>query len=86
MANPLPHEKEIYEKIAKEKLTIPQPIWELLDHHIGNDLYAIFAIVGLYTSGEDKESIPPAEGEKIIKHGEAIKTLLNKVKEATGHK
>lgn len=86
MANPLPHEKEIYEKIAREKLTIPDPIWELLNHHLGNDLYAIFAIAGSYIAGDDKEAIPPHEGEKIIKHGESIKVLMNKLKEVTGYK
>ncbi|MEM7816825.1 MAG: hypothetical protein QXZ20_02840 [Candidatus Aenigmatarchaeota archaeon] len=38
MANPLANEKEIYEKIEKEKLTIHPIIWELINHHIRNDL------------------------------------------------
>lgn len=86
MANPLSNEKEIYEKIKKEKLTIPQPIWELLSHHLGNDLYAIFTIVGSYISGGEKEPIPVEDGEKIIKHALAIKETLNKLKEAAQHK
>ena len=82
MSNPLSNEKELYEKIEREKLTIPQPIWELLDHHLGNDLYAISLIAGSYVTGEDKEPIPIQDGEKIIKHIEEIRTLLKKIREA----
>jgi len=79
MANPLSNEKEIYEKIAKEKLKIPSAIWELLEHHLGNDLYAISMIVGSHIVGDEKEAIPLEDGEKIIKHVGAIKAFLNKL-------
>jgi hypothetical protein len=83
MANPLAGEKELYEKIAKERLSIPQPIWKLLDHHLGNDLYAISLIAGTYVKGKDKEPIPVADGEKIIKHIEEIRGFLNKIRYLT---
>lgn len=86
MANPLPNEKEIYEKISKEKLTVPEEVWELLSHHLGNDLYAISLIAGSYVTGEEKEPIPPEDGEKIIKHIEAIRGFLQKIKQATAEK
>jgi hypothetical protein len=41
MANPLTNEKEIYEKIEKEGLRIPQEIQELLNHHLRNDTQVI---------------------------------------------
>lgn len=86
MSNPLSNEKELYEKIEKEKLTIPPPIWELLEHHLGNDLYAISLIAGSYITGEDKEPIPVQDGEKIIKHIEGIRVFLKKIRESTSHK
>ena len=85
MANPLRNEKELYEKIKKEKLTIPAPIFELLRHHLGNDLYAITIIAGSHVSGEDKESIPIEDGQKIIAHVEAAKRFLDKLTESTKH-
>lgn len=86
MSNPLSNEKELYEKIEKEKLTIPPPIWELLEHHLGNDLYAISLIAGSYVTGEDKEPIPVQDGEKIIKHIEGIRVFLKKIRESASRK
>lgn len=86
MANPLPNEKEIYERIAKEKLNIPSPIWDLLTHHIGNDLYAISLIAGTYVTGEDKEAIPPKDGKKIVKHVEEISEFMDKLSKSIGRK
>ena len=83
MANPLSNEKELYEKIEKNKLTIPQPFWELIDHHLGNDVYAISLIVSSHITGEEKEPIPVADGDKIIKHVEGIRAFLKKIREAS---
>ena len=83
MANPLSNEKELYERIQKEKLTISPLVWQLLDHHIRNDVYAISLIVGSHITGEDKEPIPPEHGEKILNHCEEIKAFLKKLREAT---
>ncbi len=41
MANPLPDEDAILARIEKEKATITPFIWELMDHHIKNDLFAM---------------------------------------------
>lgn len=86
MANPLQEEKELYEKIEKEKLSIPQVIWQLMDHHLGNEVYAVSLIAGTYVTGEDKEPIPIQDGEKIIKHCEEIRLFLKKLREATTFK
>lgn len=81
MANPMPEEKEIYERIEKESLAIPVPIWQLLDHHLGNDVYAISLIAAASVVGEEKTPIPVADGEKIIAHCEAIRLFLNRLRE-----
>ena len=46
MANPLPDEEAIYEMIKKEKITIPPKVWELINHHIRNDLNRISTGIG----------------------------------------
>lgn len=79
MCNPLPNEKALYEKIEKEKLVVPAVVWELLDHHLGNDLYVINLIVGSHLSGGIYEPIPPEEGEKILRCCEEIRQFLQKL-------
>jgi len=46
MANPLPNENEIYEKIKKESITVDPLIWELLSHNIRNDIHCISLSLG----------------------------------------
>lgn len=41
MANPLPEEGKIYEKIKKENIRLNPLLWELISHHIRNDIYLI---------------------------------------------
>lgn len=86
MSNPLPNEKEMYEKIEQEKLTIPLLIWELIAHHIGNELYIISLISCSHVTGDEKEPIPIADGEKIVKHAEEIKNFLDKLAKSIGCK
>jgi hypothetical protein len=83
MSNPLNNEKAVYQKIIKEKLIIPSIIWQLLDHHLRNDLNVISLIVGYYIAGNAQESIPPTEGKKIIERCEEISRFLKKLKDAT---
>jgi hypothetical protein len=80
MCNPLNNEKEIYKKITKEKLVIPSAVWQLLDHHLGNDLYVITLIAGSHVTGESQEPIPPEEGKKIIERCEEIRRFLQKLR------
>jgi hypothetical protein len=42
MANPLPNESEIYEKIKNGEFYIHPEVIELIRHHIGNDLQVIY--------------------------------------------
>jgi hypothetical protein len=62
MANPFSNEAEIYEKIKKENIKIDPSIWELIDHYIGNDVYAMQLIVGSYIIGDDPDDIPVRTG------------------------
>lgn len=82
MANPLPNESEIYKKIEKNNLKIPRDIWELIEHHIGNDIHAINFIVGSYITGDSPEAIPPKDSQKILYRCDEIKKFLIKLREA----
>ncbi len=83
MANPLSNEAQIYEKIKNEGLKVHPLVWELLDHYIGNDIYAIQIIVGSYVIGDNPEPIPSKDGQKIINRCEEVRKFLIKLKEAT---
>jgi 5-methylcytosine-specific restriction endonuclease McrBC regulatory subunit McrC len=81
MANPLPHEQEIYEKIKKENITIHPLLWELLEHHVHNELYMINLIIGSTTL--DGETLSVENAQKVINHGNAIKEFLEKLEKLT---
>jgi len=83
MCNLLNNEREIYAKIAKEKLAIPAIVWELLDHHLRNDLNVISVIAGLYIATDAQEPIPPEEGRKIVERCQEISRFLKKLKKRT---
>ncbi|MBI5421309.1 MAG: hypothetical protein HZA35_03295 [Parcubacteria group bacterium] len=83
MCNPLDNEKEIYEKISKEKLVVPSVIWQLLDHHLGNDIYVITLIAGTHVTGERQEPIPAGEGRKIIEHCEEMRRFLQRLRKVS---
>lgn len=74
MANPLHNEQEIYEKIKKENITIHPLIWQLIDHHISNDLYTINLIIG--STVLDGESLSGENAKKILFHIKEIKNFL----------
>lgn len=48
MANPIGNEKEIFERIERENITIDKDIREMLSHHIKNDLNHITCGLGQY--------------------------------------
>jgi len=77
MANPLPNEQEICERIKKENLTIHPLIWQLIEHHINNDLYMINLIIG--STVLDSEPLSEENAKKIINHSQAIKDFLDKL-------
>jgi len=53
MANPMPNEDKIYERLVRDKVVIDNDVRELLNHHIRNDLNGISTYVGEY------EFVPP---------------------------
>ena len=83
MANPLPNETEIYEKIEKEHIKVHHLVWELMDHYIGNDMHIIQLIAGNYVFGSSPEAIPPEYGKKILNQCDELRKFLVKLKNAT---
>lgn len=84
MANPLPNEQEIYERIKKENIVVHPLVWELINHHINNDLYTINLILG--STVLDGEVLTEKDAEKILNHVKAITDFLHRLQEATRRK
>jgi len=77
MANPMSNEQEIYERIKKERITIDPLIWQLMEHHINNDIYMVNLIIG--STVLDGVSLSEENAKKILHHTKAIKEFLDKL-------
>lgn len=77
MANPLPDERDIISKIKKEGLSIDPSFWELINHHIGNELYMINLIVGATVLRDKPLSMD--NSRKVLKHTEEIARFLKRL-------
>jgi hypothetical protein len=77
MANPLPNEKELFERIKTERITVEPGIWDLIYHHVGDDITAINLLCAYYLSR--KEPIPVKEAEKILVYTRHIRDIVRKV-------
>jgi len=84
MANPLPNEEELYKKIESENITIHPIVWELLSHHLGNDLYMISMMIESTVLNKIKpKPITVEDGRKILDKVMVIKNFLSKLRKAT---
>jgi hypothetical protein len=82
MANPMREEEEIYKQIREQNVTIHPLVWELIEHHISNDLHIIFMILGS-TILLDGKSFSKENAESIMDHTKAIRDFLIKLKKET---
>ena len=77
MANPLPEEKEFFERIRNENITINPEIWDLLYNRIGDDLSAINLLCQCYLS--EAKPVPILEAKKILNYTHHIKEITNQL-------
>ena len=85
MASPLPNEDKIYERIKNEKIAIHPLVWELLTHHIGNDLFVIMLMLeGSVLNTRYPKPLNEENAKRVYGKALEIKKLLEKLKEATG--
>lgn len=77
MANLLTNEKELFEQIQNEHITIAPGIWDLLYNKIGDDVSAINLLCQYYFSNQ--QEIPPEEAEKIITYVMDVKKIIEEI-------
>lgn len=81
MSNPMREEEQIYKQIREQNVTIHPLVWELIDHHISNDLYIINIILG--STILDGQSFTKENAESVLAHSKAIKDFLIKLGKET---
>lgn len=77
MANPLPNEDELFDKIKKEKIHIDTKIWDLIYHKVADNISAINLLCSYYLNNQ--EDIPIKEAERIIAHCSEIAKIIREV-------
>jgi len=90
MANPLSNEKELYEKMEKivkkgnsDVVELVNCMWQLVDHHMGNEVYAIQMNVGTFVIGDDPEDIPADSGKRVLQNCDKIRKFFERLKMST---
>lgn len=77
MANPLPEEKELFERIKNEKISLNPEIWDMLYNRIGDDVSGINLLCQYYLTSN--QPIPFEEGKKILNCTRHIKEIVNQL-------
>jgi len=77
MANPMPNEKELFDRIQNEHITVAPGIWDMLYNKIGDDVSAINLLCQFYLT--NKQEIPPADAEKILTHTMDVKRIISDI-------
>jgi len=81
MANPLKNEQEIYDTIRKEHISVHPLVWELIDHHVRNDLNIVNLIIG--TTILDGQELSEANARKVVGHVKNVGSFLSNLKKET---
>lgn len=77
MANKLPKEQEILDKISRSEVTVSDYLWDTIYSLIENKLTIIDLLVNYYT--QKSESIPKIELQSILKYLNDINNVFKKI-------
>lgn len=77
MANPHPNERELYERIKNENITVDPLIWDTLYHYLGDYISAI--ALSAYYFVEKNEPMPVSEAKTVIRYTRKIIEIVGKV-------
>lgn len=77
MANPLPEEKELYEHIHREGVTITEGVWDFVYHRVNDNTAAIILVCQRWL--ENKEAMPVQEAGRILAWTKDIKDAISAI-------
>lgn len=75
MANPLNNEKELFERIKNENITIAHNVWSFIYNHVGDDLTAINLLCQYYL--DNNQPIPASEAKKLVIYATDAGNIIN---------
>ncbi len=75
MANPLPDESRLYQRIKDENIKVKREIWDLIYHRIGDALTSINLMCGYYIGLG--QPMPVVEARKILSYIQLIKLVMD---------
>ena len=82
MSNPLPNEAKIYEQIKNEGIKVHPLVWDLIEHHVGNDVHIINLIMGFHVSSDSRE-LSGEDAQKILDQCGKIWKFLKNLQDLT---
>ena len=77
MANPLPNEQELYERIAKEQIKVHPELWTAIYHYISDSIIVINLIVRYFI--DKNQTIPKQEARRILDHADRMTKVYKKL-------
>lgn len=80
MANPMPNEDKLYQVLKDENAEVHPIIWQILDHHIRNDLFVIMAVIE--DSSGKNQRLTGKKKKKIFQRIKNITSIIEKLKRA----
>ena len=81
MANPLPDESRLYQRIKDENIKVPLDVWDLIYHRIGDALSAINLKCEYYL--QINQVMPIDEAKNILNYTRIIKLVIDKLTKKT---
>ncbi len=77
MANPIPNETELYERIKREQIHIHPLIWDVMYHYLGDYISVINLIASFYI--EQNVPMPLRDARMILAFTHRIKDVVDKI-------
>jgi len=77
MANPLPEEMKLYQRIKDENIKVPLEVWDLMYHRIGDALSAINLSCEYYLQINQPMSME--EAKNILNYTRLIKLVIDRL-------
>ncbi len=77
MANFLPRDEELFEKIAREHIQVDSALWTVIYHHIGDCIMAIKLLV--YNYVHSNQPVPKDKAKDILGYTRRIIEVIQKI-------
>jgi hypothetical protein len=77
MANLLPKDEELFQRISRERIHVNPVLWNVIYQYIGDPVIVINLTVRLYI--DNNQLIPKPEAKKILTYTKRLKEIIKKL-------